>query len=115
MQITDEMVRAALRNAPKFWRDYHSAEQHMRAALEAALAAMWRPINEADKDGMRVSSKTFILAHAEKKWIRFGKWYVQEGCWYYSGTSERSQWAQVRGDAPTHFMPLPSPPKAGGE
>jgi len=87
----------------------------LRAALSAALAAAWRPINEADKDGMRVSSKTFILAHAEKKWIRFGKWYVQEGCWYYSGTSERSQWAQVRGDAPTHFMPLPSPPKAGGE
>lgn len=39
-----------------------------------------------------------------------GKWYPQEGVWYYSGTNERSQWSQVRGDEPTHWMPLPKAP-----
>ena len=72
--------------------------------------ADWQPIETAPRDGLKVTSHTFLLAHADEKWIRFGKWYVQEGCWYYSGTNERSQWAQVRGDAPTHWMPLPEPP-----
>ena len=115
MQVTDDMVDAAL-------EAYHSTDGApfarpdacMRAALTAALAAMWRPIEDAPKDGLRVTSETFVLAHAEKKWIRFGTWYVQEGCWYYSGTNERSQWAQIRGDDPTHFMPLPQPPKVEG-
>lgn len=72
----------------------------------------WQPIKTAPLDTLKVCSETLILGHAEKKWIRFGKWYVQERCWYYSGTSERSQWAQVRGDAPTHWQPLPAPPRS---
>lgn len=70
----------------------------------------WRDISTAPRDALKVTSETLLLAHAEKKWIRFGKWYVQEGCWYYSGTNERSQYAQVRGDDPTHWMPLPTAP-----
>lgn len=109
MQVTDEMVEAA-------WEAYDNAPGHftnselMRAALTAALAKAWRPIESAPRDTLRVSSETLILGHAEKKWIRFGKWYVQEKRWYYSGTNERSQYAQVRGDAPTHWMPLHEPP-----
>lgn len=71
----------------------------------------WNPIEFAPLDKLGVCSETLILAHREKRWIRFGKWYVQERCWYYSGTNERSQWAQVRGDAPTHWMPLPELPR----
>jgi len=70
----------------------------------------WQPIETAPLDALGVCSNTLLLGHDEKKWIRFGKWYVQERRWYYSGTNERSQWAQVRGDAPTHWMPLPAPP-----
>lgn len=70
----------------------------------------WRQIETAPRDTSRVSSETLLLAHAERKWIRFGRWYVQERCWYYSGTNERSQYAQTRGDSPTHWMPLPAPP-----
>ncbi len=73
--------------------------------------ADWQPIETMPKNGLKVTSHTFLLGHADKKWIRFGKWYVQEGCWYYSGTNERSQWAQVRGDEPTHWQPLPEPPQ----
>ena len=78
----------------------------------------WQDIGTAPLTALRVTSETLLLAHAEKRWIRFGKWYVQEGRWYYSGTNERSQWAQVRGDEPTHWMhvpPLPSPPSKEGE
>ncbi len=79
-------------------------------AITAALGAQWLPIASGPKDDRKVCSDTLLLAHSEHRWIRFGKWYVQEGCWYYSGTNERSQYAQVRGDEPTHWMPLPPPP-----
>lgn len=71
----------------------------------------WQLIETAPKDTFKVCGPTLILGHNTKKWIRFGKWYVQERRWYYSGTSERSQWAQVRGDEPTHWMPTPAYPK----
>ncbi len=73
----------------------------------------WQPISTAPKDTYGVCGPSLILGHSEKKWIRFGRYYVQEGCWYYSGTNERSQYAQTRGDEPTHWMPLPEPPKGG--
>lgn len=75
------------------------------------VAPEWQPIATAPRDTFKVCGPTLILGHNTKKWIRFGKWYVQEGKWYYSGTSERSQWAQVSGDEPTHWMPMPEPPK----
>jgi hypothetical protein len=71
----------------------------------------WRPIETAVLDGLKVCSETMILGHKTKKWIRFGKWYVTEKKWYYSGTTERSQWSQVEGDAPTHWKPLGEPPE----
>ena len=81
--------------------------------LRSELAKhQWRTMESAPLTGLRVTSETLLLAHASKKWIRFGKWYVQERCWYYSGTNERSQWAQVKGDAPTHWQPLPAAPEA---
>jgi hypothetical protein len=70
----------------------------------------WQPIDTAPRDTLKITGPTLILCHNEKRWIRFGKWYVQEGCWYYSGTSERSQYAQARGDEPTHWKPCPKLP-----
>ena len=65
----------------------------------------WRPVETAPKD------QHLLLCHREKKWIRFGRWFeVQGGAWYYSGTNERSQYAQVRGDEPTHWAPMPELP-----
>ena len=56
-------------------------------------------------------SPQFILCHVGKKWMRFGRYSKEGGCWYYSGTSERSQWSMVEGDAPTHFALFPSFPE----
>lgn len=70
----------------------------------------WQPIETACLNKFKVCSEDFILCHKEHRWIRFGKWYVQEHKWYYSGTNERSQWAQIEGDAPTHWMPMPALP-----
>ena len=53
-----------------------------------------------------------LCAHAERGWIRMGRFYPEMNRWYYSGTNERSQWSQVEGDEPTHWMPLPAPPAA---
>lgn len=71
----------------------------------------WQPIETAPKDTFKVMGPWLLLAHREKKWVRFGRWYVQERNWYYSGTNERAQYAQVRGDAPTHWMMAPEAPE----
>ena len=72
----------------------------------------WQTIETAPKG--KLGAIDMLLCHAEKRWVRMGRYYGEIGRWYYSGTNERSQWAQVEGDAPTHWMPLPSPPKDGG-
>lgn len=70
----------------------------------------WEPI-EGYKKGDRFTTIHHVLCcHKEHGWIRMGRWYPEVGKWYYSGTNERSQWSQVEGDAPTHFMPLPRLP-----
>ena len=53
----------------------------------------------------------YLLAHAERKWRRFGRYDLTLKRWYYSGTDERSQWSQIEGDAPTHWMHIPDLPK----
>ena len=69
----------------------------------------WQPIATCDP------YQQMILGHDEKKWIRFGHKFHGHNDWYYSGTNERSQYAQVKGDEPTHWMNLPAPPKKGDE
>ena len=71
----------------------------------------WQPIHTAPKI-LTLGVIQMLLCHDEKKWVRMGRFYPEVGNWYYSGTNERSQWAQVEGDAPTHWMPLPAPPEA---
>jgi hypothetical protein len=62
---------------------------------------MWTPISEK----MPPNHIQVICCHKEHKWIRFGRIYPEMGNrWYYSGTNERSQYAQTIGDEPTHWM-----------
>ncbi len=70
----------------------------------------WQPIASAPKS-VWMQSQMVLCGHAEKRWIRFGRYYGELKRWYYSGTNERSQWAETEGDAPTHWQPLPSPPR----
>ena len=70
----------------------------------------WQPISTFPDDTKWQMATMVLLGHSEKRWIRMGRFYGELKRWYYSGTNERSQWAQVEGDAPTHWMPLQAPP-----
>lgn len=77
----------------------------------------WRPISEAPLTGVGPFSPWMILTNNEpgQGWIRMGHYMATAGLWYYSGTNERSQYNQIQGGAPTHFMPLPAPPQPAVE
>ena len=79
------------------------------AACDRAVEDEWQPIETAPKT-IWLKAQHVLCAHAEKKWIRFGRFYGEFNRWYYSGTTERTQWAEVQGDAPTHWMPIPVAP-----
>jgi Protein of unknown function (DUF551) len=68
----------------------------------------WRPISTYDKSGLHVGWS--ILFNESDRWIRFGWYFPECKAWYYSGTNERAQFSSVRGDDPTHWMPIPEPP-----
>lgn len=118
MQVTDEMVRAALRKAPKFWRDYDSSADQMRAVITAALAAMWRPISEAPKLPEPGQYSPPIVRLWDGTRERHGYWnddrYKKEPrpYWRYSDSNAVTN---DRANQPTHFMPLPQPPKTEDE
>jgi hypothetical protein len=117
MQVSDEMIDAALDGA-----DYVPNGDNrvwMRAALTAALAAMWRPIEEAPRDGTEVlvaggtfynSMSTFTddLPFIGPSWACWDD-YCRE--WRGENSGGHDEFFYYK---PTHFMPLPSPPKAEG-
>lgn len=69
----------------------------------------WQDIASAPRE-VWAKSQQVLCCHAVKRWTRFGRYYGEMKRWYYSGTSERSQWAEVAGDDPTHWMPFPALP-----
>lgn len=72
------------------------------------LGAGWLPIETHRVDAIKGPYSPHVLcAHFERQWRRLGRYDLALKRWYYSGTDERSQWAQVEGDEPTHWMPLP--------
>ena len=71
----------------------------------------WLPIAEFPHGTKEALAFQFLLCHREKKWIRFGRFFPQQREWYYSATNERTQYAQTRGDEPTHFARMPDLPK----
>lgn len=93
--------------------DHFQVVQAICDAIEAERERHgWQSIETFDaKTAKGPWTDHVMLGHSENKWIRFGRYDLTLKRWYYSGTNERSQWAQVEGDAPTHWMPLPSPPK----
>jgi hypothetical protein len=128
MQVTDEMVRVAaeslmtreygrharLSNLPEVTQNLYLEDA--RAALTAALAAMWRPIEEAPKDSTwRLINDT----RYPNSTVSMARWndcsYHKKASGYWEFVDERVHGIVLsRANQPTHFMPLPSPPKAEG-
>ena len=75
---------------------------------DSSLRCEWQPIGTYEETivGTREQWRQVIVSHREQRWIRFGFKYPGLNRWYYSGTNERSQYAQTEGDAPTHWMPM---------
>lgn len=123
MQLTDDMVRVAAEALVKrhFGRHAEFANTSARyqtlflydarAALTAALAAMWRPIESAPKDGSE-----FLGFGGGVEGIQTVRWDDRVGCWDTETASLEDWDNQAEGySRPTHFMPLPSPPSKEGE
>lgn len=70
----------------------------------------WRPIETYPKCTKWALAYHVLCCHQEKRWFRVGKHYPELDRWYYSGTNERSQYAETAGDTPTHWMPIPDLP-----
>lgn len=117
MQVTDDMVRAALDAYNEVLSDLSDKadqgrmslddirEAGLRAALTAALAHMWRPIEEAEPN------RTYILGWSD--W-RDDKWITEVAPACHGRRNEVASSMSWHGSA-THFMPLPAPPKTGGK
>lgn len=75
---------------------------------EQSTHCEWSPIDTYEETIVGTKSQWLqvIVSHKEKKWIRFGFKYPGLNRWYYSATNERTQYAQVEGDEPTHWMPM---------
>ena len=122
MQITDAMLRAAANIFCEAGLPIHLPQdgdlddvereryETLRAALSAALAAAWRPIEEAPKDGTRILI-WFVHANAaySKDPVGEGWEAVHEACWIDHNGGGWT-WHGLCGVA-TKWMPLPSPPK----
>lgn len=97
MQITGEMVEAA-------WEAYDNAPGHftnselMRAAITAALAKAWRPIEEAKEDQWVLIIAFAPAAHGLPAIVRPCQWHPDAG---FCVDELRTV---------THWMPLPEPP-----
>ena len=83
-----------------------SAVDLLHRAAAALKAQEWQPI-ETLKVGQQA-----LLGNAERKWIRFGRVFPElPRRWYYSTSTEASQFAGKADDDPTHWRPLPDPPE----
>jgi len=107
MQVTDAMVAKALDVYVN--TDCDTPEQAMRAALSDALAEMWRPIEEAPKDGERVLLGFRGSMSAEGYWHDGSRNYWKREGWYFADDDLLTG----RPRDPDCYMPLPVPPPMG--
>ncbi len=121
--VTDEMVRLA-RNAYAEEMNYNPdivPEKALRAAIEAALRAMWRPIEELPKKGETVQfwhgksglrDRVVVGAYdedAKHPWRFLNNPFPMTA--YARGAGGGDGMANSFLSAPTHFAPLLPPPE----
>jgi hypothetical protein len=107
MQVSEEVVRAAYRAYCD--RDREGLAVAIRAALEAALAAMWQDISTAPKDGERILLGWHGEMSAEGFWHDGSKNHYKREGWYFADDDlltgrpcDPKCWM---------LMPLPQPPR----
>lgn len=109
MQVTDEMVEVAADTIAEMLRSGKTGklaiEDMARAALTAALSHMWRQIEEAEPN------RTYLLGWHD--W-RDHAWCTEVAPAIHGQRFENGYSNVSRHGSATHFMPLPSPPKAEG-
>lgn len=79
----------------------------MRAALAAAEAAMWRPIETAPKDGTIVDCHCAAYGLDRIVWRSHPEWGDDRAGWWSIPSR-----AFIREDAIQYWRPLPTPPAA---
>lgn len=120
-QLLDGLIQLVCEDVAGTTEDLGKWTKEARAAVLARMMPGWQPIADLPDDVRR--GRQLLVGHDTKRWIRFGRWFGNQSEWYYSGTNERSQWAQTQGDGPTHwqllpdapFAPVPAPPAGGGD
>ena len=104
--ITDAMVEAAARALAERWRvnaeNWHYYETHAKAALEAADAAAWQPIETAPHNQRIVLQQNGSPPNDE---IAIAWWDRSDDQFYYAPQGGVVPWT------PTHWRPLPEPPQ----
>ena len=119
-ELVEAMRKAIADCAPDPDRPYgHTEAQAALAAIEAQgwmVVQGWQPIESAPKDGTSILACVSGYVPSQVQWVEFdgvGKWsddpemFMEEYHFraYFSGTAYD----------PTHWMPLPTSPLAGGE
>ena len=120
MQVTDAMVAKAaevvyLRNraGDKPWDDLspeHKSEwcEKVRPVITAALAEMWRPIEEAPKDRPILRAAYIVPSDEAQRNGSKPFWHIETGRAF--GTN-LDRWTNVLGERPSRWMPLPPLPR----
>jgi len=99
VQVTDAMVAKAL---AEYALHPGISDEKMRAALEAALAEMWRPIEEVEPN------QTYLLGWHD--W-RDHAWCTEVAPAIHGQRFENGYSNVSKHGSATHFMPLPAPPR----
>lgn len=122
--MIDNLAKIYLKNAIRMVQK-QSTTTLTRAEVLALMGVTPRHIHEANaalreagSDGWQLietapRAAQLILGNSEQRWIRFGRFYPEFRKWYYSGTNERQQYSETQGGVPTHWRPLPTPPRSG--
>lgn len=69
---------------------------------DVSSVSVWRPIDTAPKDGTKILANTY-------KGAAVILWDSEEACWCFVSQAIPC-YAFLKSTAPTHWMPLPSPP-----
>lgn len=111
--MTEDLGMIACRAMDKAWSlpAYESWQAVADAVVAAHEARRWRPIESAPKDGTPILVENDRGVHCVR-WeaeeahgdASFDGWYVDDG---------KSNLRVLRGTEPTHWTPIPAPPKEG--